>query len=156
ERYGPEAIVYPDLRGNPRADLWLWQRREAPGWRDILPPDANPRSHAGIFPNTFVALVPRGGGDGLDRLEHVADAARRQARARGHQRADLAKQSFLEQAERRSASMTAAQRRAFDQAWERQHENVLFTSWSAVAWPELEPIEAWRARHASWIPRDAL
>src|SRR5262249_38186916 len=91
-----------------------------------------------------------------DRLEDVADAARRQVRARWRELADLAKRYFLEQAERRSVSMTAAQRRAFDQTWERQHENVLVTSWSAAAWPELEPIEAWRARHATWIPNDAL
>lgn len=156
ERYGPEAIVYPDLRGNPRADLWLWDHRGEAGWRDVLASDANPRSHAGIFPNTFVALVPRGGESGFDPLEEVAKTARQRVQARWTELAALAKRYFLDQARARGESLTAAESAAFERTWDRQHEEVLFTAWSAVAWPALEPIDKelqdWHARHAPWIP----
>lgn len=185
DRYGPEVIVYPDLRGNPRADLWLWEHREQEGWKNVLSPDANPCSYAGIFPNTFVALVPRGGEGGFDRLEVVAEAARQRVRDRWNQLAALAKQYFLDQAKNRGESLTAAESIAFERTWERQHKAVLFTAWSAAAWPDVEPVDDpeslairealpaqapppvlsasddkalrdWRARHAPWIPSDAF
>lgn len=185
ERYGPEAIVYPDLRGNPRADLWLWEQREANGGKGVLPSGANPCSYAGIFPNTFIALVPRGGEGGFERLERVAEAARQRVRDRWNQLAELAKRYFLDQARRRGESLTASESVAFERTWERQHQEVLFTAWSAAAWPGIEPVgdpealairqalpaqapppalspsdeqalQAWRARHTPWIPSEAF
>src|SRR5690606_4630495 len=100
-------------RGNPRADLWLWERRDQEGWRDALPPDLNPCSHAGIFPNTFIALVPRGGEGGFDPLEKVANAARQRVRDRWNELAALAKRYFLDQARKRGKSLSAAESAVF-------------------------------------------
>ncbi|MEZ5584380.1 MAG: type III-B CRISPR-associated protein Cas10/Cmr2 [Candidatus Competibacteraceae bacterium] len=65
KRYGPDCIVYPDLRGNPLVDVWL--NGENP---QALPEYArNPSTFAAMLPNVFVALVPRGGTGHLLNLE---------------------------------------------------------------------------------------
>ena len=57
ERYGPDAIIYPDLRGNPRADIWLYKKD-----KHLLPGSIPhiPSTRAAIVPHTFIAIVPRG------------------------------------------------------------------------------------------------
>ncbi|MCS6911688.1 MAG: type III-B CRISPR-associated protein Cas10/Cmr2, partial [Myxococcota bacterium] len=58
EHYGPDAILYPDLRENPRADRWLV---ETVGSQEVLPPSyRDPSSYASLIPNRFTALLPRG------------------------------------------------------------------------------------------------
>ena len=62
ERFGPTALVFPALRGNPLMDLWL--RKDAGlGERIDLPSTSARRSPS--IPNRFLALVPWGR-DGLD------------------------------------------------------------------------------------------
>ncbi|MDR4124541.1 type III-B CRISPR-associated protein Cas10/Cmr2 [Yanghanlia caeni] len=65
ERLGPDAILFPRLRGIPQVDLWL---RDTMGLPDDLfaqcdwqnrATDANPLFSAAL-PNRFVALVPAG------------------------------------------------------------------------------------------------
>lgn len=175
ERYGPEAIVYPDLRENPRADLWLIEQG-----KNVLESDEDPCSYAGIFPNTFVALVPRGGDGVLMRLEELAEEARTRVKKRWGVLAALAYGYWKDQARRRSIDFDA-----FRDLWDRQHEDVLFTIWSAVAWFPLEKVkdpkalairdalpaqsaaerldpedeqavERWRARHGSWIEKESF
>ncbi|WP_437874914.1 type III-B CRISPR-associated protein Cas10/Cmr2 [Sorangium sp. So ce513] len=191
ERYGPEAIVYPDLRANPRADVWLWEQAngldgavppaQTERYKGVLPEQLNPCSYAGIFPNTFIALVPLGGERYLVRLNELADEARRAVLERWRELADLAKRYFLEQARKHGEVLSDAERSAFEATWDRQHKEVLFTAWSAAAWPSIERINnpetlairdaliaqrpapdlppdeaaalaAWRGRHTTWIP----
>ncbi|CAN95843.1 Putative hydrolase of the HD superfamily [Sorangium cellulosum So ce56] len=195
ERYGPEAIVYPDLRANPRADVWLWEQANgadgaappahAARYQDVLPEQLNPCSYAGIFPNTFIALVPLGGERYLTLLKDLAGEARRAVLGRWRQLADLARRYFLEQAAKRPEAMSDSERKAFEATWARQHEDVLFTSWSAAAWPSIERVNdpeslairealvaqrpaqalpredaealaAWRERHTTWIPGETF
>ncbi|MFO0762669.1 MAG: type III-B CRISPR-associated protein Cas10/Cmr2 [Byssovorax sp.] len=173
EQYGPEAIIYPDLRRNPRADLWLLQAGE----EQLLGDDRDPCSYAGIFPNTFVALVPRGGEGALLSLEDLA----KRAKARVAERwADLEKLAYVywtKQA-KDEAGVDFAQ---FKPVWDRQHKDVLFTIWSAAAWPPLEKVQnadalaregeahpeaiaerdgravgQWRARHEPWIDTGSM
>jgi len=62
ERYGPDAILFPQLRGVPVADLWLVEqgvRRDLfdhADWNETAT-DYNPL-FAAALPNKFVALVP--------------------------------------------------------------------------------------------------
>lgn len=66
ERLGPDAIIFPQLRGVPMVDLWLQNDRGLPTslfekykcdeWRTAKT-DANPL-FAATLPNKFVALVP--------------------------------------------------------------------------------------------------
>lgn len=63
ERLGPDAIIFPQLRGVPMVDLWLQNEMGLPltrfeecEWRKAKT-DANPL-FAATLPNKFVALVP--------------------------------------------------------------------------------------------------
>jgi CRISPR-associated protein Cmr2 len=63
ERLGPDAIIFPRLRGVALTDVWLLRDQGLPealfenlDWR-TQPPDANPLFGAGL-PNRFVAIVP--------------------------------------------------------------------------------------------------
>ncbi|MBV8291077.1 MAG: type III-B CRISPR-associated protein Cas10/Cmr2, partial [Mycobacterium sp.] len=63
ERFGPDAILFPRLRGVPQVDLWLRKEVELPaGWFEGAEwqeraTDANPL-FAAALPNRFVAVVP--------------------------------------------------------------------------------------------------
>lgn len=67
ERLGPDAVLFPRLRGIPQVDLWLRNEMELPeewfqssDWTRKAT-DANPL-FAAALPNRFVAVVPRGEG----------------------------------------------------------------------------------------------
>ncbi len=71
ERLGPDALVFPQLRGIPQVDLWLMEqgvKRELfdlAEWNDSNS-DYNPLFVAGM-PNKFVAIVPQHMGEQLAR-----------------------------------------------------------------------------------------
>jgi hypothetical protein len=82
---GPDAVLFPNLRGIAAVDRWLLQL--APHWRErferIGAPwlertsDANPL-YAATLPNKFMAVVPAASAQAL--AEGVADAVRAKAR----------------------------------------------------------------------------
>src|SRR5690606_14415377 len=88
---GPDAVLFPQLRGVPAVDVWLLQQIEDPKrkaqWRQRFEEigaewieretDANPL-FAATLPNKFVAIVPRRRATEL--AETVAQAARAAAR----------------------------------------------------------------------------
>lgn len=75
ERYGPDAIIYPDLRGNPRFDRWLAEPDRKGPFRDILPDHSKAAgSQAATVPNRFTAIIPRGGEGNLLKVEALAEA----------------------------------------------------------------------------------
>lgn len=64
EALGPDAILFPRLRGIPQVDLWLRDQMECPAelfthcpWKGKAATDANPL-FAAALPNRFVAVVP--------------------------------------------------------------------------------------------------
>jgi CRISPR-associated protein Cmr2 len=130
EHYGPDAIVYPDLRGNPRVDNWLkyeWAEvRDASGERvEPLPKDAYPHTHAAMLPETFVAILPRGGAGHLKRLEDVSRECAERMTERWNELAKDVRGLLLKKT--KDASWTAI--------WDRQHRTPPITSfWSAVHW----------------------
>jgi len=69
EKYGPDAILFPQLRAVPVVDLWLIEQGlqcsmfEGCAWKDTKT-DSNPLFSAAL-PNKFVAIVPEGKGEGL-------------------------------------------------------------------------------------------
>lgn len=79
EELGPDAILFPRLRGIPQVDLWLLEQIGLPeDWFEKLPwwrkrPDANPL-FAAALPNRFVAVVP------ASRAEEIARKCRKHVR----------------------------------------------------------------------------
>ena len=80
ERLGPDAILFPRLRGVPQVDLWLRNEIELPAewsesaeWR-VRATDANPL-FAAALPNRFVAVVP------ASQVEDIAAAVTERVRA---------------------------------------------------------------------------
>lgn len=87
DRYGPDAILFPALRGVPLVDIWL---RNEVGLEDLWPEelsyptgasDANPL-FAAALPNRFLALVPAGEGEGCEIAEEVKTAVRKWVKVR--------------------------------------------------------------------------
>lgn len=69
ELAGPDAVIYPSLRGQPLFDLcWkkeLWEKvfiGGRPVWESIQPPDKEQDLLTPNLPNVFLALVPEGRG----------------------------------------------------------------------------------------------
>ena len=77
DAYGPTALIFPSLRGNPLYDLTLWERYNFAPFDSL---NLRPKSHqpdvllTGSLPNTFLALVPVSAADDLAR--HVEHACR--------------------------------------------------------------------------------
>jgi CRISPR-associated protein Cmr2 len=127
DHYGPDCIVYPDLRGNPRADCWL-----AEEVNEALPEDLrNPGTFAAVLPNTFTALIHRGGADYLVPIEDLAQEARESVLRRWKDHAETVRHWLK----------GIVSSRRWEAIWERQHKNVIHTYWSAVAWEKPEKIE---------------
>ncbi len=70
EILGPDAVLYPDLRANPRADRWLSEK-----WPGVLAEHAQ-GTRASLIPNRFVAVVPE------DRLDEITSRLRRAVETR--------------------------------------------------------------------------
>jgi CRISPR-associated protein Cmr2 len=80
EELGPDAILFPRLRGIPQVDLWLRDHMELPAERfsscawNRRRSDANPLFSAAL-PNRFVAVVP------ASRAQEIAETVTRKVRA---------------------------------------------------------------------------
>ncbi|MEN6464010.1 MAG: type III-B CRISPR-associated protein Cas10/Cmr2, partial [Syntrophaceae bacterium] len=132
QRYGPDCIIYPDLRANPRADVWL--KEEYP---DALPGSMeNPATYAAVLPNTFTAVVPFGGRTGdshLRALEELAGEAATAVRDRWFKLANIVEKWI-------AGIQGSGPDEEWRAIWKRQHEKVLSSTWSAVKWSEMEKI----------------
>ena len=123
ERYGPDCIVYPDLRGNPRADHWLVTHHE-------LLPEENPNSLAATIPNAFVALLPRGEADYLQALESLVEEASKAI----HERWESLRETVFVWME------SLGLEDGWQEIWERQNRLPLRIAWNAVPWRKAETI----------------
>ncbi|MCL6547238.1 MAG: type III-B CRISPR-associated protein Cas10/Cmr2, partial [Bryobacteraceae bacterium] len=109
EELGPDAVLFPRLRGIAQVDLWLIDQmklpkdlfQDAPWWNE--PPDANPL-FAAALPNRFVAVVP------ASRVEELAQRCKDHVRnwllERGYETADhlLEEAGFRQKDEPRDTS----------------------------------------------------
>ncbi len=128
-QYGPDSIIYPDLRGNPRVDVWL-----AYTYNDALPSYLeNPGTFAAMLPGTFVAVLPRGKKDKghLRPIEEMAKAAQRGFKERWQELADSVR-DWLE-------GVANQENTSWQDTWNRQHETPpLYAIWTAIPWMRAE------------------
>ncbi len=124
--YGPESIVYPDLWGNPLMDQWLLDRADVAGAVPDWIAKSGAPTYAAPIPNTFMALLPRGGEGDLPKLEELADRCEGAVKRRWVELANEAK-GFL---------VNKLGSGTWTQVWDRQlNENRAPTFvWSAVRW----------------------
>ena len=138
ERYGPDSILYPDLRGNARMDAWIRRHRE-----DALPAAvADPCTQAAVIPDSFVVLAPEGqegperdapDGSHLRHLEGMAEASRRAMHDRWRELCGLVER-WLEKTTRRTRSHPPGAA-PWKVLWERQiAQGGPQIAWSAVKW----------------------
>lgn len=113
ERFGADAVLYPDLRANLRADRWIESRF---GEQVLGAPRRG--SRASLIPNRLVALVPE------DDLDETAEACLQSARERWRQMAEYVR-DYL-----RNKAKGSGWRSIFDA----QIERGPFLRWSAVRW----------------------
>ncbi|HFQ90727.1 MAG TPA: hypothetical protein ENK27_11700, partial [Desulfobulbus sp.] len=131
-RYGPDVIVYPDLRGNPRADIWLH------GYdRDALPDAASQSlaTRAAVIPHTFVAILPRGkaGQDFFSPLEQLGRETCEAVRAAWKELAGEVR-SWMEK-----ISGPEVRGSGWDRLWRHAASTCpLEPTWAAMPWPVLE------------------
>lgn len=134
ERYGPDCIVYPDLRANPRVDCWLHGKFPEALGDAADDPRRNPSTFAAVLPTKFVALVPRGGDGHLEKIEELAKKAEGKVTKRWKDLAGLVKKWFQRLQGDSAGNNWAA-------IWERQHANLpLYCTWTAVPWRHMGTI----------------
>ncbi|MEO5378628.1 MAG: type III-B CRISPR-associated protein Cas10/Cmr2 [Magnetococcus sp. DMHC-6] len=129
EHYGPDCIVYPDLRGNPRVDVWLLGQDA-----EWLSSGANPASYASLLPNAFTALIPRGGAEEpfLRPLEEMARKCQENVQKRWKELAGVVYDWLTRHVQGGNS---------WQKIWQRQQEKMpIYTTWSAVEWARLENI----------------
>lgn len=151
ERYGPDCIVYPDLRANPRVDVWLALTRP-----EVLPEDQrDPATYAAVLPDAFVALVPRGGAGHLQPLEDLGEACKRAVEQRW---ADLhgCVKTWLEKALTKPNDGRGGSG-VWQAIWDRQCGVCpIHVTWVAVPWQPLERIRDPRSLRGQSLPYQAL
>ncbi|MDI6738924.1 MAG: type III-B CRISPR-associated protein Cas10/Cmr2 [Candidatus Edwardsbacteria bacterium] len=121
EEYGPDAIIFPDINGQPLADHWLKQSQEI----DVV------KSNAGLIalptiPNRFMALLPVKVDDKLDSLGKALE--------------DAVKSAFRAIADTSIGLLPNAKAVCFLG----QIDQFLQVYWAAVPWPnDVEGKKAW-------------
>jgi len=142
ERYGPDCIIYPDLRGNPRVDAWLSQ-----AYPEALGSDVSSSTFAAVLPDAFIALVPRGDADShLRRIEDLANDAREALEKRWQDLAARVRGWF-------EAEVTKGEFAGWQAIWDRQQGRCpIHATWVAVPWLPMGRIEDLRALGGRALP----
>ncbi len=134
-RWGPDAVLFPALRGQPLVDLWLRSTKEVPG---IGEPD-RARIQTPSLPNRWVAVLP------ADRAEDVAAAA-----------ADAVRGGCLDLAANARRLLGSKGVEVEDSRWGRQ-QDWIEVYWTVHRWPAAnggEPAEFGNVLDAA-LGRDA-
>ncbi|MCG5541861.1 type III-B CRISPR-associated protein Cas10/Cmr2 [Halorhodospira sp. M38] len=131
ERLGPDAVLFPQLRGVPQVDLWLLEQGLEPAlfqkepWNERTVTDANPLFSAAL-PNRFLAVVP------AEQAEDLGRAIERHLHAWVAETAEAVVTELLETAELPADPETPAYHQAREQL-----AGFPEVSWSAVGWDEV-------------------
>jgi CRISPR-associated protein Cmr2 len=144
EELGPDAILFPSLRGVPLVDLWLTEQH--PSWRARLESwieretDETPL-FAAALPNKFTAIVPRA------RAEELASRARDAVRGKAREWAKEAAQKVFAEAHR------------LGEHWRKQIDEQLADfpefHWACADWPtERTDESSLRQALATFYPAD--
>ena len=124
DRYGPDQILYPDLHRNPRVDRHWADEQIAGRLHGVLHDDANPSTFAALLPEKFVAVLPRGGAGHLDPMRKVLAECEEAVQVRWAELAGGVRDWL-------SGSGSPG---GWEPIWDRQHRQVVRTTWSAVPW----------------------
>lgn len=124
EAIGPDAVIFPNLYGQPLCDRWLSQKGiiTAPKSEDLILPS---------LPNRFLAIVPRE--RGVDLAKAAAEKVRSQWREITQAVKSDLEQLFID--DKQDAP-------AWSKTWERQTENLFEVYWQVYPWrPEGHSIQ---------------
>ena len=113
EEIGPDAVVFPNLIGQPLCDRWLHRKgilAELPKLEDLILPS---------LPNRFLAIVP------ADQGEYLAQKAAKTMREQWHE---------ITQQVRQDLESRLGKPPAWSKTWERQTENLFETYWQVYPW----------------------
>jgi len=113
EEIGPDAVIFPNLVGQPLCDQWLYNKgiiSQKPKLEDLILPS---------LPNRFLAIVPYEQGENL--AKKAASSIRSQWR-------DITKQV------REDLESLFDYPIAWAKTWERQTENLFSTYWQVYPW----------------------
>jgi CRISPR-associated protein Cmr2 len=124
EAIGPDAVIFPNLYGQPLCDRWLSQKGiiTAPKSEDLILPS---------LPNRFLAIVPRG--QGVDLAKAAAEKVRSQWREITQAVKSDLEQLFIEHKQDPPA---------WSKTWERQTKNLFEVYWQVYPWrPEGHAIQ---------------
>ncbi len=130
EQYGPDAIIYPDLRGNPLADHFLIRNKVfGLGKAELLHGlEEDAASFAALLPASLVAVVPRGGEGDLPSLDALAQKCVAAVEQRWNELASLVYRWL-------DANIEADKNIGWSDSWERQHQHPpVRLKWSAIPW----------------------
>lgn len=140
KRYGPDSILYPDLRGNARMDVWMRRHRE-----NALPAFVtDPCTQAALIPDSFVVLAPQGpegGKPGESHLRHLhtmAEESRKFMHERWRALCGLVER-WMERTTRRPGA-EPADAAPWKELWARQIAQGPQLAWSAVKWDRLRDL----------------
>ncbi len=130
EHYGPDCIIYPDLRGNPRADMWLYE-----SFKEAIPEGINNiATRAAIVPHTFVAIVPYGSSNRDNHLIPIKDLATKACNAVQDKWTEFADdvKGWMEGVVRKTSD-------GFSELWNHARKNCpLEPTWAAIPWHIIE------------------
>lgn len=131
EAWGPDSIIFPDLCGQPFADLWLIEEK---GLRFIERPSEDMLSSP-TLPNRFLAILP------IDEAANIAEQAVESVRKAFKEICSTVKRRV-----EREANITPDGE--WNNIWQRQVENFLETYWAVLPWGEdykqfLEAFKTW-------------
>ncbi len=130
EKLGPDAVLYPDLRGNPTVDRWLLEKNQCPEAVPKSVRETEATSFAAMLPNTFLVLAPRGGGDsGLPELQHIAEECTKSVQNRWRELGDAVEGWFVKRKQPGSGK--------WQDIWRRQMEGRYGeppVTWTAIPW----------------------
>ncbi|MCS6817043.1 MAG: type III-B CRISPR-associated protein Cas10/Cmr2, partial [Blastocatellia bacterium] len=131
ESWGPDSIIFPDLCGQPFADLWLIEEK---GLRFIQKPTEEMLSSP-TLPNRFLAILP------MDEAEKIAE----QVVTNVH---EAFREICFTVKRRVEQEVSITPDSQWNRIWERQVENFLETYWAVLPWDEdykefLETFKTW-------------
>ena len=133
ETWGPDAIIFPDLCGQPFADLWLKKEK---GLRFVEKGDINKESLSSpTLPNRFLAILP------LDDVEPITQRIIKKVQK------SFKKVCFTVKG-RIEKDVGIIPDDTWNNIWERQVTNFLETYWAALPWNDdykhfLETFKSW-------------
>ena len=144
DTYGPDAILYPELNGNPMVDRWMAAGPD--GFRELLGGEECPQTWSALLPHHWVGVVPQGEsaasgtrGPGLPPFQDVLRACEEAVADRWRSLQEKVFHAIEEKVQRAGRHIDW-----FDR-WNRQHSGVIHTYWVSQRWGYTPHLDAYRA-----------